>query len=89
MAAPVSLIVASEFAMMNVPRATPTMMTNSHGWNITARWPPIAAKPPSMQPSATIRPIMNAKALPHAADALRKSLNGRPCFKLNFKPPIR
>jgi hypothetical protein len=32
---------------------------------------------------------MNAKVLPHAAYALPKSLNGRPCFKLNFKPPIR
>jgi hypothetical protein len=38
------------------------MMTNSQGWKITARWPPIPAKPPSIQPSATNVPIRNAKA---------------------------
>src|SRR5208283_5654254 len=57
MARPVSLIVDIGFATMNVPSEAPPMMTNSQGCQITERCPPIAAKPPRMQPRAMTIPM--------------------------------
>ena len=53
----VSLMVDIGLAMMKVPSAAPPMMTNSQGCHMTLRCPPMAAKPPRMQPKATTRPM--------------------------------
>src|SRR5258708_4937098 len=51
-------------ATMNVPSAVPPMMTNSHGCQMTAMLPPIAANPPSSAPSVMTRPTKTLKLAP-------------------------
>jgi len=87
MARPVSLIVDIGFATMNVPSEAPPMMTNSQGCQITERCPPIAAKPPRMQPRAMTIPMTKpTRSAPARIPC--KSLTGRPCSKLNWKAQL-